>query len=196
MANAIAPTSNASRTIGSPAKPIAQPGTLADKVDRGPRLAETLSPVAPAGSSALLVLAAAIVVLYVGRQVLIPLALAVLLSFMLAPLVSWLQRRRVPKIPAVGGVVAVTFAVVFGFGFLVAGQVAQLAQNLPSYQSNIHNKLLSLNLGEGPNGLFAGVSQMLQLPGDSGSPPPLPSLGTLAPPSLAALTLPPEVPSV
>ena len=70
----------------------------------------------------------AIAALYVGRAILVPLALAVLLSFMLAPLVSWLQRRRVPKILAVIAVVVVAFSVVGGFGFVTGVQLTQVAQ--------------------------------------------------------------------
>src|SRR5258708_32382713 len=51
-----------------------------------------------------MVVALAVIVsgLYVGRDVLIPLAIAILLSFMLSPLVASLQKRNVPRMMAVG----------------------------------------------------------------------------------------------
>ena len=58
----------------------------------------------PGGSSAFLTLAVVVVViagLYLGRQILVPIALATLLSFALAPLVRWLRRWRIPNVAAV-----------------------------------------------------------------------------------------------
>ena len=107
-----------------------------------------------------------IAALYVGRDIFVPLALAVLLSFMLAPLLSWLQRQRVPRIPAVVGVVALAFAIVCIFAFVVAGQLTQLAENLPSYQSNIQAKIRAIKISGGPDGLFGRISEMLQELGD------------------------------
>jgi predicted PurR-regulated permease PerM len=103
-----------------------------------------------------------IAALYIGRDIFVPLSLAVLLSFMLAPLVSWLQRHRIPSIPAVVGLVVIAFAIVGGFGFVVTGQLTQLAENLPNYQSNIQAKIRAIKIGGGPEGLFGRVSEMLQ----------------------------------
>ena len=138
------------------------------------------------GSSTAFAFAFAIAALYVGRDIFVPLALAVLLSFMLAPLVSWLQRQRVPRIPAVVGVVVVAFAVVGGFGFVVAGQLTQLAENLPSYQSNIQAKIRAVKISGGPDGLFGRVSDMLQELGEEVARPAEPAapVETLPPASL------------
>jgi predicted PurR-regulated permease PerM len=114
------------------------------------------------GSATALTFVLVIAALYIGRDIFVPLALAVLLSFMLAPLVSWLQGHRVPKIPAVVGVVIMAFVAVGGFGFVVAGQLTQLAENLPNYQSNIQAKIRAIKIGGGPDGLFGRVSGMLQ----------------------------------
>ena len=70
-------------------------------------------------SSTVFVFALAIAALYVGREIFVSVALAVLLSFMLAPLLTWMQRRRVPRVPAVVAVVTVAFAVVFVFAVVV-----------------------------------------------------------------------------
>lgn len=83
-------------------------------------------------------------ILHVGQEVFLPLAVSLLLTFALAPIVSFLRRRSVPKIPAVILTVALAFAVIAMFSMLIATQVGNLAQNIPTYQSNIVEKVRSL----------------------------------------------------
>ena len=78
-----------------------------------------------------------IIVLYFGRDVIIPIALAILLSFVLAPLVSLLQRIHIPRGLSVVSVVIIAFALIFAMGSLLAAQLTQLAGDLPRYQSTI-----------------------------------------------------------
>src|SRR5450631_4349424 len=78
-----------------------------------------------------------IAMLYFGRDILVPIALAILLSFVLAPLVALLQRIHVPRGLAVVSVVILAFALIFAMGSLLATQLTQLAGELPSYQSTI-----------------------------------------------------------
>src|SRR5262249_57510070 len=95
-------------------------------------------------SALVTVLLAVVVVsaLYFGREVLVPIALAILLSFVLAPLVRLLQACYVPRLLAVMFAVTVAFAAIFALGGLMVSQVNQLAKDLPYYQStfpaNIH----------------------------------------------------------
>jgi predicted PurR-regulated permease PerM len=86
------------------------------------------------GSALTTVLFGVIVVaaLYFGREVLVPIALAVLMSFVLAPLVRLLQGLYVPRGLAVIVVVLIAFAAVFGLAALMVSQVNQLASDLPS----------------------------------------------------------------
>ena len=73
------------------------------------------------GSVAGAVIAAIIIgALYLGREVFIPIALAILLSFALAPLVRLLQRIRLPRPAAVLLVVLFAFAAIFAVGGLIA----------------------------------------------------------------------------
>ena len=89
-------------------------------------------------------------ILYLGKEVLLPLAIALLLTFALAPIVSALRKMSVPKIVAVSLTVATAFIVIAAFAFLVATQVSNLAQNIPTYQSNVIEKIRSLKeLGAG-----------------------------------------------
>src|SRR5918995_1501511 len=80
-------------------------------------------------------------VLYFGRDIFIPFALAILLSFALTPVVSWLRRLKLPRIAAV--LLAVSFAgvLIAAIGFVVGRQVIQLADNLPSYRTTITQKI-------------------------------------------------------
>src|SRR3954471_12957347 len=80
-------------------------------------------------------------VLYFGRELLIPLVLAVLLSFVLAPVTRLLRRGRPPRAAAVLVAVILAGAVIFGMGALVAGQATSLAGNLPAYQTAVGEKL-------------------------------------------------------
>ncbi|WP_170937207.1 MULTISPECIES: AI-2E family transporter [Rhodomicrobium] len=82
--------------------------------------------------------------LYLARSILMPFALAILLSFMLSPLVRRLQRLRVPKGAAVISVVLVAFAGIFAIGGLMVTQVNQLAADLPSYQATLRDKIHTL----------------------------------------------------
>lgn len=83
-------------------------------------------------------------VLYLGREVFLPLAVAFLLTFALAPMVSALRKRSLPKIPAVILTVALAFMAIGLFSFVVASQVTTVAQNIPTYQTNILEKVRSL----------------------------------------------------
>jgi predicted PurR-regulated permease PerM len=88
--------------------------------------------------------AVVVAALYFGRQVLVPIALAILLSFVLSPAVRLLQRRYFPRGAAVAVVGVVAFAAIFGLGAILAAQVHDLAKDLPRYQSTLQTKIDSL----------------------------------------------------
>lgn len=100
--------------------------------------------------------------LYFGREVLVPIALAILLTFVLAPLVRFLQSWRFPRIVAVMLVVLIAFAAIFGLGALMVSQVNQLARNLPGYQSTLGEKIQSLQGVAGGTGTLQRASEVLQ----------------------------------
>src|SRR4029078_11514121 len=104
------------------------------------------SRILPAASSAVptvLFVVVVIAALYFAREVLVPIALALLLSFVLAPLVRLLRHWYVPRALAVVAAVIVAFAVIFGLGALMISQVNQLATDLPRYQSTLRAKVTS-----------------------------------------------------
>ena len=77
--------------------------------------------------------------LYFGREVFVPIALAILLSFVLAPLVRLLQRWRLPRGLSVV-VVLLAFVSIFALGGVIATQVTELAGDLPRYQFTMRVK--------------------------------------------------------
>jgi predicted PurR-regulated permease PerM len=130
--------------------------------------------------------------LYFGREIIIPIALAILLSFVLAPLVGLLQRARVPRGLAVVSVVIIAFTLIFAIGSLLAAQLTQLARDLPSYQSTITEKIQSFRettAGRGTleraSGMLKDLSKELDKPKDAAS-----ALGAGASPKAAAPLIP------
>ncbi len=85
--------------------------------------------------------------LYFGRDVLIPLALAVLISFILAPLVQRLQAMRLGRVPAVLLVVVLVFGGVGALGWTMGRQLVSFAETLPRYEQNIRSKAAVLRGG-------------------------------------------------
>jgi predicted PurR-regulated permease PerM len=79
--------------------------------------------------------------LYFARDVLLPIAVAVLLSFVLSPLVSGLRRFRIPRAVAVLFSVAFALGIIAGVGTLVGTQLVQVAGDLPQYQTTIGRKI-------------------------------------------------------
>jgi len=115
------------------------------------------------GAVALAILAVIIVTaLYVGREIFVPVALAILLSFVLASPVSVLQRMRVPRGLAVVGVVLFAFAIIFALGSLIATQLNRLAGDLPRYQATIQSKIQSVRGVTGGSSTLERAAGMLQ----------------------------------
>ena len=80
--------------------------------------------------------------LYFAQEVLIPLVLAILLAFLLAPVVRYVELRlRLGRVPAVLVVVGVAFGLVGLLGWVVGGQLVHLAENIPQYQDEIVSKV-------------------------------------------------------
>jgi len=104
----------------------------------------------------------AIAVLYFGKDIFVPFALALLLSFALAPLVLWLRRLKLPKVVAIAVAVSLAFGFIGGIGFIVAGQLVQLAGNLPAYQNTIKTKLQSLRNDAPGGGVVAQVTETIK----------------------------------
>ena len=81
--------------------------------------------------------------LYFAREVLIPIALAVLLSFVLSPLVDRLRAWRLWRVPSVLISVVVAIGIMLAIGGVIGTQIAQLARNVPQYSGTIEQKITS-----------------------------------------------------
>lgn len=105
------------------------------------------APITPAESSMLtelLTLAVGVVVvaaLYLARDVLVPITLAVLLTFVLAPLVRALRWLHLGRVPAVLVAVVIALGVISSVGTVIGAQIASLAGDFPRYESTIRKKL-------------------------------------------------------
>ncbi len=96
------------------------------------------------GAETLQVAAIVVAALYFAREMVIPIVLAVLLSFVLAALVRALGRFRVPRVAAVLLVVALGFGLILGLGAVMGRQATSLAANLPAYKATVAEKLEGL----------------------------------------------------
>ena len=114
------------------------------------------------GLTTVLLAVVVVAALYFGRDVLVPVALAMLLSFVLAPLVRLLQRWYIPRTLAVIAVVLIAFAAILGAGALVVSQVNQLAGDLPRYQSTLREKIQALRGVAAGTGTLERASEVLQ----------------------------------
>src|SRR3954464_1777810 len=94
-------------------------------------------------SSPLFILAAiltALAALYFAREILLPIALAILLSFLLTPLANRLERWRIPRTLSVLLVVAMSFSVLGLLGWIVSDQLVDLSRQLPANKQNLITK--------------------------------------------------------
>lgn len=89
--------------------------------------------------------AVVIAALYMAKSLLVPLTLAVLLSFLLMPVCDWLERRRLGRIPAVLVTAILAFTLLGVVAWVAVVQMTHLAPKIPEYQSNIQAKLSSVN---------------------------------------------------
>ena len=126
----------------------------------------------------LLIAAIVITGLYVAREVLIPLALAVLLSFVLTPALLFLRRLKVPRVVGVAIVVFFAFALIFGLGWLMSQQATQLAGDLPRYQHVLAEKISALRKSAtGSPALEKATEAIKDLERELSNPTPEPKVG-------------------
>lgn len=129
---------------------------------RLPSLKSNLSVIAAAAK--LIIFIGLVAILYFGRPVFVPLAVAILLAFILAPLVRALHRWHLGRIPSIVTVVLMAFLIIFGIGMVVAEQVTHLAAGLPQYQGTLAKKidgLRSMTAGRGTLGRASDVLRNL-----------------------------------
>jgi predicted PurR-regulated permease PerM len=134
------------------------------------RLVNRVAPSDAPGLAGLLGLAVGVVViaaLYFAREVLIPITLAVLLSFVLAPVVALLRRVRLPKLPAVALAALLALGVVVVLGIVIGTQIADLAGSIPRYATTIEQKVSVVR-----NYTFGHITALTQRFGRMSAEPP------------------------
>lgn len=129
------------------------------------------------GIRALLAIVIGVVVvaaLYLARDVLVPIMLAVLLSFLLTPLANLLRRLRFGRVPSVIIAVTVALGIIVSLGTVMGTQVASLAGDVPRYLTSIQGKVAGLGdstIGRLPQMLGRLESQMRRTAGQSAAAP-------------------------
>lgn len=142
-----------------------------------------------------------VAILYFAQGVLIPVALALMLAFVLNPLVTLLQRARMGRIPAVLSTVFIAALVLASLIAVIGVELNSLADELPRYQTNIRSRIAMLRRasdGSPLNRLRTRLEGLMQNDGASHSSPaaplPSPAANSEAPPAneglLAKLTGP------
>ena len=112
-----------------------------------------------------------VVVLYWAQAIFVPFALAILLTFVLTPPVSALE-RGVGRVPAVLIVVTLVFTVLGLAGWVVVRQMDRLAQDLPAYRNNIRTKIADVR-GAGKGGTVEKLQETIEdIKTDLGTPAP------------------------
>jgi predicted PurR-regulated permease PerM len=145
---------------------------------RFPIFSSSSSDARTAALQGLLIASIVIAGLYFGREVLLPLALAILLSFVLSPALLFLRRLKVPRLIGVGMVVAVAFVVIFALGWLMSQQATQLAGDLPRYQYVLAEKISALrNSAAGSPALEKATEAVKGLQRELANPKPEPKVG-------------------
>jgi predicted PurR-regulated permease PerM len=129
------------------------------------------------GAAGMIIAALLIAALYAGQDLLIPLALAGLLGFVLAPLVRRLESFALPNGLAVAIVIAALLAALFGGATIAGREVAQLLEELPKHEANLRDKARFLHFEVGAPGIWQkaattlrSVEQEIVDPQDSGRP--------------------------
>ncbi|MGH7824790.1 MAG: AI-2E family transporter [Candidatus Binatia bacterium] len=99
--------------------------------------------------------------LYLAQAILIPVALAILLSFLLTPVVNGLERIGLRRIPSVILVVVLTFSLLIAVGWIITSQVTTLAAELPQYERNIKQKIADVRAA-GKGGTLEKVQETVE----------------------------------
>jgi len=95
----------------------------------------------------LLTLVLVVVILYTGKQVLLPMALGVVLAFVLTPLVRQFDRMHLPRFAGVALTMVLALSAVGGMGYVVYDQFAQLSSEISQYTTSMRRKVSQLRMG-------------------------------------------------
>ena len=143
------------------------------------------------------ILIAVIAVLYLAREILIPLVFAIVLALVLSPAVAWLQKLGLGRLPSVLLIMLVSIAIAGGVGWVIFNELVEVVNDLPSYQQNIHNKIQAIRTpGKGAVGrAAASVKELGKELSSAPAPiaPPAPIHGRRKAASESGSTVPVEI---
>ncbi len=104
-------------------------------------LPPVVAPAAPDAAKGLTTFVLAVAILYFGKEVLVPVTLALLLAFVLAPLVNLLRRLRFGRVPAALLAATLALGLILAIGTVIGTQIAQLTADLPRYAATVEAKV-------------------------------------------------------
>ena len=113
-------------------------------------------------ANGLLISSLIIVFLYIGRPILEPLVIASLLAFILSPLIRRLRQWGFWRVGSVVVAVVFTLGVLAALGTIIAIQITQLAEELPTYETNLRTKVRALGTGRLTSGALERASGTLK----------------------------------
>ena len=99
--------------------------------------------------------------LYWAQAVLMPIALSIMLTFLLSPVASALERTGLGRLPSVILIVVLAFSLLGGIGWIVTRQFGSLANELPKYTVNIRQKISDVR-GAGKGGALEKVQKAIE----------------------------------
>jgi len=142
---------------------------------------------------------AVIAVLYFGKEFFLPLTLAILISFLLAPVIGRFESWHLGRIGSVLVATLLTFTLIAGVAYVVAGQLIDLANQLPNYKDSIRAKVASLkprkdNAFDKATQTLKEITNEVTEPKPDGSVAPTPTAP--APPTAVSPAEPPPAPPV
>ncbi|MDE3197056.1 MAG: AI-2E family transporter [Acidobacteriota bacterium] len=125
----------------------------------------------------------AIAVLYFARELLIPLAFALLLAFLLTPIVKRLESWKIPRAPAAVLVLSATCAIVVTLGYEVTTQLISIAERMPQYSDKLRAKIGAIQgKSSGLSDVISEIEDMERQATEKAPEPPLPNkTGTVEP---------------
>ena len=113
-------------------------------------------------ASAFIVAGLIIAFLHIGREILLPLVIATLLSFILAPAIRRLRGLGLWNAPSVILTVALAIVAIGGLGYTIGLQITQLAEDLPKYESNLRAKMRALSGSPAASGSIDRAAETLR----------------------------------
>ncbi|MDP9054024.1 MAG: AI-2E family transporter [Acidobacteriota bacterium] len=133
------------------------------------------------GTSRIVLFFGTLAMLYFAREILVPLAFALILAFLLTPVVTLLSRIGIRRVPAVIVTVLIATATVMCAGWIIANQLADVANQLPHYRENIRRKIEALQMPQ--SGPFGEAARSLKAIGEDLSRAPAATNNGKAPPA-------------